>query len=131
MTNGTNIFFKTKIQTNPNRISEELLNKTCYELADFLLGKLLVRRVDNAILKGRIVETECYLGNDDKASHSYAGRCFNDAAVKVFRSIAFSVTGKHQEMNLCTCVLVLRTFISHMECIIVLIFLLLNPEVQY
>lgn len=67
--------FETNFAMNPHRIGNELLNKSCYKLADFLLGKLLVRKLGDSILKGRIVETECYLGSEDKASHSYAGRC--------------------------------------------------------
>lgn len=47
----------------------------CEQLARALLGKILVRRLENGrILKGRIVETECYLGGEDKASHSYGGK---------------------------------------------------------
>lgn len=39
-----------------------------------LLGKLLVRREGDAVLAGRIVETEAYLGTDDAAAHAAAGR---------------------------------------------------------
>lgn len=56
------------------RLNKEDYNASCYKLANFLLGKLIVRQVENVLLKGRIVETECYLGREDKASHSYNGR---------------------------------------------------------
>lgn len=56
------------------KFTEEFYNIPCYELANNLLGKVLVRKVEGNILKGRIVETECYLGGEDKASHSYNGR---------------------------------------------------------
>ena len=39
-----------------------------------LLGKILVHDVDGMLFKGKIVETEAYLGIDDKAAHSYGGR---------------------------------------------------------
>lgn len=57
------------------RLLQEDYDKECKEMAQYLLGKILVRKIENgSILKGRIVETECYLGNEDKASHSYAGK---------------------------------------------------------
>lgn len=43
-------------------------------LAKKLLGKILVRKVDNILLKARIVETEAYMGPYDKAAHSYQNR---------------------------------------------------------
>ena len=45
------------------------------KLAQKLLGKLLYRVRDNGeVLCGRIVETEGYLGEIDKACHSYGGK---------------------------------------------------------
>jgi len=44
-------------------------------LAHRLLGRLLVRRLDDGtILAGRIVETEAYVGVEDRASHAFGGR---------------------------------------------------------
>jgi DNA-3-methyladenine glycosylase len=39
-----------------------------------LLGRYLVRRLDGERLVLRIVETEAYLGAEDRASHAWAGR---------------------------------------------------------
>ncbi len=43
-------------------------------LARSLIGKVLVHRVGGEELRGRIVETEAYLGPSDLASHSSKGR---------------------------------------------------------
>lgn len=69
---------KAKFEKGQFKIDAELLNKPCYELANYLLGKLLVRKWDNIITKGRIVETECYLGGEDKASNTFGGRYVNE-----------------------------------------------------
>nr|KAF7437923.1 hypothetical protein H0235_000314 [Vespula pensylvanica] len=58
-----------------SRLPFEFYNTPCEQLAQHLLGKVLVRRLENGtILKGRIVETEGYLGAVDKASHSYQNK---------------------------------------------------------
>ena len=44
------------------------------ELARALIGKVLVHRVEGQELRGRIVETEAYMGPSDLASHSSKGR---------------------------------------------------------
>lgn len=43
-------------------------------LAKDLLGKVLVREINGKVLKGKIVETEAYIGAIDKASHAYNGK---------------------------------------------------------
>lgn len=55
-------------------LSKEFYKQGALTLAKELLGKVIVRTVDNVILKGRIVETEAYIGEIDKASHAYNGR---------------------------------------------------------
>ncbi|XP_048267592.1 putative 3-methyladenine DNA glycosylase isoform X1 [Bombus terrestris] len=58
-----------------NRLPYSFFDCPCEELAQNLLGKVLVRCLENGtILKGRIVETEGYLGVIDKASHTYQNK---------------------------------------------------------
>ncbi|CAG0880565.1 unnamed protein product [Darwinula stevensoni] len=57
-----------------NKLLGDFYNQACMDLAKALLGKVLVRKLGDQVLKGKIVETECYLGGDDKASHSYNGK---------------------------------------------------------
>lgn len=57
------------------RLLDNFFDVPCQLLAQGLLGQILVRKLsDNSTLRCRIVETECYLGGEDKASHSYNGR---------------------------------------------------------
>jgi DNA-3-methyladenine glycosylase len=46
-----------------------------------LLGKVLVRREGKRLLAARIVEVEAYLGEDDPAAHSAAGRTARNAVL--------------------------------------------------
>ena len=56
------------------RLEREFYLTDGITLAKKLLGKIIVRKVDNKILKARIVETEAYMGAIDKAAHSYQNR---------------------------------------------------------
>jgi DNA-3-methyladenine glycosylase len=51
------------------------------KVARALLGKLLVRKTPRGILAGRVVETEAYLGEGDRAAHAAAGRTARNAVL--------------------------------------------------
>ncbi|NXE55688.1 3MG glycosylase, partial [Casuarius casuarius] len=60
---------------NSSQLESEFFNQPCISLAKSLLGQILVRRFpDGRELRGRIVETEAYLGGEDEASHSKGGK---------------------------------------------------------
>ncbi|XP_012733995.2 DNA-3-methyladenine glycosylase [Fundulus heteroclitus] len=62
-------------EPDQRRLEQEFFNQPCICLAKAFLGKVLVRRcADGSELRGRIVETEAYLGGEDKASHSAGGK---------------------------------------------------------
>ena len=55
-------------------LEKEFYRQGALILAKELLGKIIVRVIDGVTLKGKIVETEAYIGEIDKASHAYNGR---------------------------------------------------------
>jgi len=58
-----------------------------------ILGKYLVRRIGKKILAGKIVETEAYIGPEDRASHAFLPRSnFRPITEKRFR-LLFSKFG--------------------------------------
>ncbi len=57
------------------RLNEDFFHRPCLEVAQALVGKLLVRRLpDGQLLKLRIAETEAYCGEEDTACHAHKGR---------------------------------------------------------
>lgn len=57
------------------RLQRSVYTSDATTLAQTLLGQLLVRVLaDGTRLSGRIVETEAYLGVEDRAAHSFGGR---------------------------------------------------------
>lgn len=55
-------------------LTRDFFNRDPRIVSKDLLGKVLVRRDKRKLLTGRIVEVEAYLGNDDAAAHTAAGR---------------------------------------------------------
>jgi len=73
------------------------------QAAKDLLGKTLVRKIGNQVLSGVIIETEAYKGKNDPASHASRKKTERN-------KIMFVKWDAHM-------------FISHMVCIIVLMWL--------
>jgi len=55
-------------------LSSDFFNKPTLELAKSLLGCLLVKETTEGIASGYIVETEAYMGPEDRAAHSFGNR---------------------------------------------------------
>lgn len=59
----------------PDRLPQEFFTRDSVTVARALLGQRLVRVMDDGTrLAGLIVETEAYLGEKDKAAHTFNGR---------------------------------------------------------
>jgi DNA-3-methyladenine glycosylase len=89
------------------RISESFfLRSDTVRVARDLLGKLLVVPApDGARVSGMIVETEAYMGVDDKAAHSYGGRrtARNEITYAEGGHVyVFFVYGMYYQLNLVT-----------------------------
>ncbi|WP_333676328.1 DNA-3-methyladenine glycosylase [Muricomes intestini] len=56
------------------KLSREFYNRDSLIIAKELLGKVLVHEVNGEKVRAKIVETEAYMGVEDKAAHSYGGR---------------------------------------------------------
>lgn len=54
--------------------SEYYENRTLLDLSRDLLGKYLFTKVEGIVTGGRIVETEAYMGAEDRGSHAYLNR---------------------------------------------------------
>ena len=62
-------------------LKADFFNRDPRKVARALLGKLLIRKTPRGIVAGRIVETEAYLGENDAAAHSAAGKTARNAVL--------------------------------------------------
>src|SRR3989442_1008047 len=83
-----------------------VIPRTFYErdtvnVAQDLLGQILVRRISGKTISGIIVETEAYRYKDDAASHSFAGRTERNKAMfgEVGRAYVYFTYGMHYCVN--------------------------------
>lgn len=56
------------------RLGRRYFSQTADMLAEDLVGKLLCHKVEDGILRYRIMETECYYGEEDTACHASKGK---------------------------------------------------------
>ncbi len=56
------------------KVKDDFFQRDAKDVATALLGKILVRKIGNKLMAGKIVETEAYYGDNDPASRAYRGR---------------------------------------------------------
>ena len=87
------------------RLKRKFFTQPTLVVAKDLLGKFLVRKYKGKILAGMIVETEAYLGPEDKASHGYKMKKTkrNRAEYLIGGHIyIYLVYGMHYQLNIST-----------------------------
>jgi DNA-3-methyladenine glycosylase len=71
----------TPIEQLRTPLSRDFYNRDPRRVSRGLLGKVLVRKEGARVLAARIVEVEAYLGKNDAAAHSFAGRTARNAVL--------------------------------------------------
>ncbi len=56
------------------KLEYSFFNRPCLEVAEDLIGKVLVRKTATGEIRLRITETESYIGEADTACHAHKGR---------------------------------------------------------
>jgi DNA-3-methyladenine glycosylase len=84
-----------------------LMPRTFFErqpdtVARAVLGKLLIRQTNDALLVGRIVEVEAYFGDGDPAAHAAAGRTARNAVLfgPAGHAYVYFIYGMHSCLNI-------------------------------
>ena len=89
---------------NSKRLTKNFYLEDAEILAPRILGKLLVRRTENGIIRAVITETECYKGTDDTACHASRGKTAR--AFVMFeeggRAYVYLCYGMHNMLNIVT-----------------------------
>ncbi len=88
-----------------NRLNREFYNRDSLIVAKELLGRVLVHEIDGQRISAKIVETEAYMGINDKAAHSYGGRRTQRVEVMYGGpgfSYVFFIYGMHYCFNIVT-----------------------------
>ena len=82
-------------------LSREFYDRDPRHVCRELLGKVLVRRERSLMLAARIVEVEAYLGKDDPAAHSFAGRTMRNAVLfgPPGYAYVYFIYGNHYSLN--------------------------------
>jgi DNA-3-methyladenine glycosylase len=86
----------------PRKLPRSFYRRPAIDVAQDLIGKVIVRRIAGDELRARIVETEAYIGEHDLACHASKGRTqrtevmFGDAA----HAYVYFIYGMHDMLNI-------------------------------
>jgi DNA-3-methyladenine glycosylase len=88
--------------------AEYFMQADTLQLAKDLIGMILLTRFDGVETSGRIVETEAYLGETDRASHAFGGR-------RTARTETMYLPGGHAYVYLCYGIHHLFNIVTHQK----------------
>lgn len=86
-------------------LGRDFYNRDAVSVARELLGKLLIRREGRALLSGRVVEVEAYLGAHDPAAHAFSGKTLRNFVLfgPPGHAYVYFIYGNHYCLNVsCT-----------------------------
>jgi len=87
------------------KLGRSFYTKDVLEVAQKLLGKILVHETPDGITKGKIVEVEAYNGLTDKAAHSYPNLCTERTKIQFYEggfAYIYFIYGMYHCMNIVT-----------------------------
>ena len=87
------------------RLGKEFYLQDAYSAAQSICGKMLcVRQYDGSVIRRRITETECYLGEQDTACHAHHGRTRRTEVMYHEGGVAYVYLcyGVHEMLNIVT-----------------------------
>ena len=87
------------------RLGKDFYLQDAYSAAQTICGKILcVRRHDDSVVRRRITETECYLGEQDTACHAHHGRTPRTEVMYHEGGVAYVYLcyGIHEMLNIVT-----------------------------
>jgi DNA-3-methyladenine glycosylase len=87
-----------------NRLTRRFFARDAEAVARALIGAVLVRERDGKIFRGRIVETEAYIGTHDLASHASKGRTARTDVMfgPPGHAYVYFIYGVHEMFNIVT-----------------------------
>jgi DNA-3-methyladenine glycosylase len=65
---------RRRSRSRGKKLTRSFFQRPADEVAQALIGKILVRRLPGKLFRARLSETEAYLGPHDLASHASKGR---------------------------------------------------------
>ena len=87
------------------KLGRRFFERETLKVAQDLLGRYLVRKIGRKIRAGKIVETEAYIGPEDKASHAFAGKVTPRNKAEYFKGghcYIYLVYGMYWQLNITT-----------------------------